>query len=288
MKNIYKKIIIGTANYSKNYGILNNILKKKEINSILKLSINRGINQIDTANEYENFFKKNHLKLKKFKIYQKINLRDFKYKEKLKEKIYKNLFLNGNPIKDSLYAVTIRKPEILLTKIGKKIFNILNYLKCEGVIKKIGVSIYTCKKLSRILKNFKVDYIQIPVNLVNISIYNKTKKIIKNRKIEIHARSIFLQGLLLRKSSEIPIELKFLKKYWRKIEKNLEKNNIDKYRACINFVANLKVDKLVIGFDNEVQLKKLLNVKRTKKIIRHFNIPNKKFIDPIYWSTLKK
>jgi len=288
MKNIYKKIIFGTANFSKNYGILNNILPKKKINSILKLLINKGINEIDTADDYNAFLKENYFKLKKFKIYQKINLKNFKTNKKIKSKIYKYLFLKKNIKIKNLYGVTLRKPEILLTKIGKKIFDILNDLKSKGTIKKIGISIYSCKKLESILKNFQIDYVQIPANLVNISVYNKTKKIIKNKKIEIHARSIFLQGLLLRKWNELPSELKFLKNYWKKIDKKLKLNDIDKYQACVNFVTNLDVDKVVVGFDNEDQLKKLLNVKKIKKRIPHFNIPNKKFIDPIYWSRLKK
>ena len=100
--------------------------------------------------------------------------------------------------------MTLRKPEILLTKIGKEIFGVLNDFKLKGIIKKIGISIYTCKKLEKILKNFQIDYVQIPINLVNISVFNETKKIIKNKKIEIHARSIFLQVLLLRKLHQLP------------------------------------------------------------------------------------
>jgi aryl-alcohol dehydrogenase-like predicted oxidoreductase len=288
MKNIYKKIIVGTANFSKNYGILNNKLPKKKINSILKLLINKGINEIDTADDYNAFLEKYYFKLKKFKIYQKINLKNFKTNKKIKSKIYKYLFIKNNITIKNLYGITLRKPEILLTKIGKEIFDILNSLKSKGIIKKIGISIYTCKKLESILKNFQIDYVQIPANLVNISVYNETIKIIKNKKIEIHARSIFLQGLLLRKWNELPSKLKFLKNYWKKIDKKLKLKNIDKYQACVNFVTNLDVDKLVVGFDNEDQLKKLLNIKKTKKIIPYFNILNKKFIDPIYWSRLKK
>ena len=288
MKNINKKIIVGTANFSKKYGILNNVLPKKEINSILKISINKGINEIDTADDYNKFLEKNYRKLKTFKIYQKINLKNFKTNKKIKSKIYKYLFIKKNIKIKSLHGVTLRKPEILLTKIGKEIYDILNNFKLKGIIKKIGISIYTCKKLEKILKNFQIDYVQIPVNLVNISVFNETKKIIKNKKIEIHARSIFLQGLLLRKWHQLPSELKFLKNYWKKIDKKLKLNNIDKYQACVNFVTNLEVDKLVVGFDNGDQLKKLLNVKKKKKIIPHFNFLNKKFIDPVYWSKFKK
>jgi aryl-alcohol dehydrogenase-like predicted oxidoreductase len=288
MKNIYNKIIIGTANFSKKYGILNNILPEKKINSILKLSIKSGIKEIDTANEYNKFQQKNFLKLKKFKIYQKINLKDCKYEEKLEEKIYEYLFLRTNSRINTLHAVTFRNPEILLTKKGKKIFNFINNLKLKKIIKKIGISIYNCKKLKNILKDFHIDYIQVPINLVNISTYNKTKKIINKKNIEIHARSIFLQGLLLKKSSDLPIKLKSLKIYWKKIDRYLQLNNIDKYSACINFIMNLKVDKLIVGFDNEDQLKELLNVKKTKKNIPYFNIPKKKIIDPIHWLKLKK
>lgn len=288
MKNFNKKIIVGTANFSKKYGILNNVLPKKEINSILKISIDKGINEIDTADDYNKFLEKNYSKLKKFKIYQKINLKNFKINKKIKSKIYKYLFLKKNIKIKSLHAVTLRKPEILLTKIGKEIFDILNDFKLKGIIKKIGISIYTCKKLEKILKKFQIDYVQIPVNLLNVSVFNETKKIIKNKKIEIHARSIFLQGLLLRKWDQLPSELKFLKNYWKKIDKKLKLNNIDRYQACVNFVTNLGVDKLVVGFDNKDQFIKLLNVKKKKKIIPHFNFLNKKFIDPVYWSQLKK
>lgn len=288
MKNIYKKIIIGTANYSKKYGILNNILPKEKINSILKLCINSGIKEIDTANDYSKFLQENYLKLKKFKIYNKINLKDFKYEKKFVEKIYEYLFLCSNPRINTLYAVTFRNPGILLTKKGKKIFNVINNLKSKKIIKKIGISIYNCKKLKNILKNFHIDYVQLPINLVNISTYNKTKKIINKKNIEIHARSIFLQGLLLKKSSDLPIKLKSLRIYWKKIDRYLQLNNINKYSACINFIMNMKVDRLIVGFDNEDQLKELLNVKKTKKNIPYFNIPKKKIIDPIYWSRLKK
>lgn len=96
MKNICKKIIIGTANFSKKYGILNNILTKEKFNSILKLSISEGITEIDTADEYNKFLEKNFFKLKKFKIYQKIDLEKLKNKKIVKKNIYKYLFLKKN------------------------------------------------------------------------------------------------------------------------------------------------------------------------------------------------
>ena len=63
---------------------------KQKINSILKLSIKSGIKEIDTANEYNKFQQNNFLKLKKFKIYQKINLSQTKVLDISKVYLIKN------------------------------------------------------------------------------------------------------------------------------------------------------------------------------------------------------
>ena len=100
---------------------------------------------------------------------------------------------------NSCYGVTIRRPNLLLKTKGKKIFHLLNQLKKNKKISKIGITIYDTKNLNSIIKKFKIDFIQLPYNFLNYEVFNKTKKLIQRKKIEIHLRSIFLQGLLLKK-----------------------------------------------------------------------------------------
>ena len=96
------KIIIGTANFYKNYGLLNSKTSNIEIKKIFKLAKDKKIKYLDTAKEYKHglIVKKN---INKFKIYKKINLENQFSKKKILN------YLNENHI---AYGVTLRKPHL--------------------------------------------------------------------------------------------------------------------------------------------------------------------------------
>ena len=71
-------------------------------------------------------------------------------------------------------------------------------IKKKGYVKKIGISMYNFNKAIEVIKNFKIDIIQLPYNLIDRRLENKKfLKLARKRKVEIHVRSVFLQGLLL-------------------------------------------------------------------------------------------
>ena len=79
------------------------------------------------------------------------------------------------------------------------------------MVKKIGVSIYSPEDLQIVFSNFQPDIIQAPINIFDsVLINSKWMKTIE-KKIDLQARSIFLQGLLLTD----------LRKLSKKISKNL-------------------------------------------------------------------
>ena len=83
----------------------------------------------------------------------------------------------------------------LLKSGADKLFKQLQILKQQGSISKIGVSIYTGSQLQKVIDRFSIDIVQLPFNildnrLINSGILNK----IYEKGIEIHARSVFLQG----------------------------------------------------------------------------------------------
>lgn len=270
------KFIIGTANFYENYGLLNSKTSNIEIKKIIKLAKDKKIKYLDTAKEYKSdlILKKY---IKKFKIYKKINLENPFSKKKILDYLKEN---------HAAYGVTLRKPGLLLKKNGKLVYNLLERLREKKIIKKIGISIYNTNKLKKIIDLFQIDYIQLPLNIVNKSVYQSAKEIIKKKKIEIHARSIFLQGILLKTKDQLPIQLKNLSNDWKKIDIKLKKLNLSRYSACLNFVKNQKVDKIIFGIENSLQLKKILETKKVKKKIPTFEIKNKKLIDPTHWINL--
>jgi aryl-alcohol dehydrogenase-like predicted oxidoreductase len=285
--NFSKKIILGTANFNTNYGILKNRVPKGKIKSILDFAKKKKINLLDTSRDYNLSTFKYLSKKNNFKIYKKINLDDnFFSKGNLEKNLSSYLFGDNKDVKLSCYAVTLRKPIKFFSPKGIKIINFLQRLKKNNKIKKIGISIYSVKKLKKIINEFKIDYIQLPCNILNVAILKKTKKIIKRKKIEIHLRSIFLQGLLLKNKDQIPKKLKKLKKYWSKIDKIIKINNFNKISACVNHALNCKPDKIILGVNSKKQLEEILKIKKKKFPIVKLNVIEKELIDPLHWSKL--
>ena len=114
-----------------------------------------------------------------------------------------------------------------------------------------------------------------------------SKKLIsslKKRKIKIHIRSIFLQGLLLKDK----LHGKFYKwsKIWSKIRSFKRKNKINNLAYCIQFIKKYpKIDNIIIGVESFKQIKEILNEFQTDRKIIFPNIEckDKKLINPSLW-----
>tara|TARA_B100000427_G_C15498676_1_gene591028 strand:- start:1121 stop:2011 length:891 start_codon:yes stop_codon:yes gene_type:complete len=70
-------------------------------------------------------------------------------------------------------------------------------LKDMGLIKESGTSIYSMEELEYTIESGIYEWIQVPLNILDISFYNRI--ISYNLPIKIAARSIFLQGIMFDK-----------------------------------------------------------------------------------------
>ena len=128
-------------------------------------------------------------------------------------------------------------------EIVKKI--LLNYKK-KNKIKNIGVSVYNKYELENILKVFKPDVVQFPLNIFFQSFDETYLKKLKKLKIKLHARSIFLQGLLTLKKSKIPIFFDIWKNHLNRYHEIIRDNKFDIIDFNFNFVLSKKILKVVI------------------------------------------
>lgn len=287
---LQNKIIIGTAQTDLNYGFN----KNKDLYSLVNIIKEKKFT-LDTAPAYKNtqsFF--NSFKNSKLNIISKLSPIECKFElfeKKLNEQIkvifdkVNNRNLNSILIHDPLLPLDKKRWEITYKQLTK--------LKKSGKIKKIGVSVYNNYELDRILKVFTPDVVQFPVNIFNQSfLKNDYLKNLKKKNIELHARSIFLQGLLLQKKKSLP---KYFKS-WALIFKNWYKflydNNISAYELSLQFVLNQKIiDKYIFGVDNIFQLNQLIkfvdSYKYKKIIVDQFDADDENLTDPRYWPTNK-
>ena len=131
----------------------------------------------------------------------------------------------------------------LQSKNGNEIYQSIKNMKTNGLTKKIGISIYDFNLLDKILKKFKFDLVQAPLNILDRRlIQSGWLKKLKKKKIQVYVRSIFLQGVLLLKHDKLPKKLKQFKKNWKIWENWLKKNKLKPLQACLLFALKINFD----------------------------------------------
>ena len=88
---------------------------------------------------------------------------------------------------------------------GRQHLDGLRSLKSQGLVNKIGFSAYQIDEIEHALKYFSdLDIIQVPGNALDFRILDSSVlKDLVSRGVEIHVRSVFLQGLLLADAASI-------------------------------------------------------------------------------------
>ena len=158
--------------------------------------------------------------------------------------------------------------------------------KKKKIIKKYGYSIYSFSNLKKICNKVKPDIIQCPYNILDRRLTEKNNlNFLKKNSIEVHVRSVFLQGLLLMSKKNIPMYLKKWENTFNIWEKWLNKSNFSKLSACLNYIYNTKgIDKIVIGVNKTKQLEEIFNIKMQKVLIpKYISSKSKKLINPSLW-----
>ena len=275
----HSKLILGTAQFGKPYGI-NNIGKKRisksSIKKILSFSHRKKINHLDTAFEYDFNFKLLGTK-KQWLVDTKIIIREKQNMPSHFGNKLKRIFKLKNIKLSTIY---IHNPQMIFTKNGKKIFQMLNEMKKSKLIKNIGISIYEPSLLTKIIKKFNVDVVQLPYNILDRR-FEKYFTYLNKKGINVYVRSVFLQGLLLSKKENKLTKSEELKRFTT----FSRETKISKENLCLQFVmSNKSIKKIIFGVDNLKQLKSISKIKKIKKLQSNFlSTKNLNIIDPRRW-----
>lgn len=284
-----KKLIIGTANFSNHYGTFNQTnVSKLELDKIFKYLEKSKINFLDTAISYKGCDKVlGRYNLKKFNIISKI----INYPEtNLTQDFLVNKFKQSldNLKLDRIYSMLLHNPTNSLSLDSNIYYDFLNYLKNKSIIKKIGISVYSPEELEFCLNKIEPDLVQIPINIFdNRFIKSGLIDKLKSKNIEIHGRSIFLQGILARN-----IWPKYFNPWKNKVEDfqhELNKIEISSTQACISYVNGIKyLDGIILGIDTLNQLKQYMDMLKLNinldYFLKKFSIDDEKFVNPSMWT----
>lgn len=252
------KLILGTAQFGLDYGINNSKgrVPEEEVFRILNTALENETNFLDTAEAYgdsQNIIGHYHrVSKKKFNVITKFSAKRSDLPVKLYDRVRADIeILNV----DSLYTYMFHSFSDLITNIISVESDLIK-LKQDNHIKKIGVSLYTNEEVEETLRYDIIDLIQLPFNLLD----NNTQRLatlakIKKKGIEIHTRSVFLQGLFFKDLKQLPEKLQPLLPYLIRINEIASTYGIDIASLALNYTLQQPdIDGVLIGVDSETHL----------------------------------
>ncbi|MDP3187542.1 aldo/keto reductase [Limnobacter sp.] len=287
-----QKIGLGSVQWGLPYGVSNKSGQTSdiEISSILNSARRHGVNVIDTACLYgaseKNLGKQD---LSAFQIVSKTpfctSITDAKSAHNFLNSAIRQSLTKLQVSK--LYGYMVHRVDDLLGPQGPQIVKALLQLKEKGLVDKIGVSVYKKEHLDSITAFFTPDLIQVPINVLDQRlIKNGALKKMKDIGVEVHARSIYLQGLLLMPLSQVPEyfgPVMPLLKHWHH---RLKEQNLSPAQAAISFVCNMtEIDKVIVGVETTQQFEDAVRFSQHSTLFdaSGLDCDDPAFIDPSIW-----
>jgi aryl-alcohol dehydrogenase-like predicted oxidoreductase len=291
------KLALGTVQFGLDYGVSNQLgqVSKAEINEILALANQASIKTLDCAAAYGDSEQTigQSPQSKYFDIVTKIpHLQSTEtslvpyFQQSLKS-------LNRTTI-DTLLLHDVNN---ILQHPNSDVFcHELNQLKIQKKVNRIGISVYTPEQIVQAIKKLNIDVVQAPLNLFDQRFCaQSTIEILSQHNIKLHARSIFLQGLLLMGSGTWPEYFSPYLSYLNKLDELSKHSQLTKLTLAMAFLLQNSLiepylEKLVVGCCSAAQLEEIIQSYQQALTLPlgeinwgGFSCPEPALINPSYW-----
>ena len=153
----------------------------------------------------------------------------------------------------------------------------------------LGISVYSPFEIYKSYSFFKFKTVQVPINIFDQRFLNpKILNFLKKNNIELCARSIYLQGVLLQNKNFIRKNFPGFFDEFSSFFKNFSSFKLRKILITHFIFQNVNIDKVVVGFENYKQFNELINIldkfysfKRIE--FSKLRVNKLKLIDPRNW-----
>ena len=165
--------------------------------------------------------------------------------------------------------------------------------KLAGRVKRIGVSVYDSATARILAQRYPIEIIQIPFNIFDQRMeHDGLIEFLSDRAIAIHARSIFLQGILFMQIDHLPCALNGLHPFLERLNAYSKALNISSQSLALAYVGQKsEIENLVIGVHELAQLEQLILSWRQIESLeieqfdwKDFYCHDPRLIDPRLWS----
>jgi len=294
-----QKLGIGTVQFGLPYGITNidGQLDRGEAAEILNLAHEYGVRVLDTAHLYGDAERVigDCLRLN--------GTRDF-------DIVTKTPAFHGGPINDDsletlratfddslsdlgvdrVYGLLVHHAEDLLCEGGEQIFECLVRWQQQGRCQRIGASVYSREQIDLLLARYPIDLMQMPFNVFDQRLlHDGTLDRLKTRGIEIHVRSIFLQGVVIAEPAQLPDRFQRFRNLLERYGETTKEHGCTRLSGALDFIRGItEIDNAIVGVSSLSEFREILeNYDRPVRgniDYMSFACSDEKLINPMCWS----
>ena len=283
------RIVLGGAQLGLPYGILNGgeTLSREEVARILDTAVDHGIDSIDTAIAYgqsESII--GETSQNRFKIISKLPPLPVDISD-VSEWVHSQVQGSLSRLKcTSLDALLLHRPQDLTGAQGAELYAAIGSLMAEKMIHRFGVSIYSPDDLEGIIGTFDIHVVQAPLNVFDRRILGVTDQL-SALNIEVHARSVFLQGVLIASPKDRPQRFEPWSEHFALFDKWVRSSGVSAMACCLGFALQQPgIAKLVIGTTSAESLDEIMNSipNSVLEVPTHLQSSVEELIDPRFWN----
>lgn len=284
------KLGLGTAQFGLDYGISNiaGMTTSEEVRRILDAAKEGGIKCLDTAPSYgpcEEILGRVQDNDDAFDIVTKTPPGADGCSAR--SSLERSLVRLG---KNAVYGLLVHHAADLTAPGGRFLAASLMHARDRGLVRKIGFSVYDQQEAEEAMAVLQPDLVQLPLNVFDQrAVRNGLLENLLGREVEVHIRSIFLQGLLLMEASRIPGYFRPVLPKIRAYLDFLNECGLTPVQGAFAFARQLDFDGIVlVGVNNAAQLRQNMTDFHTapEKIdFTRFAIDAPDFVNPARWNT---
>ncbi|TRO12864.1 aldo/keto reductase [Ectopseudomonas mendocina] len=257
------RLALGTVQFGLSYGVANQSgqVSPEEVGLILDAARNSGVRTLDTATAYG----------ESEKVLGQQDLRGFAVVTKLPEipadcvdvSAWVEAQLHTSLVRLGLSAVDgllLHRPAQLLGAHGAALFAALQAQREQGLVRRIGVSVYSPEELDTLCQRYHFDLIQAPFNVLDKRLEQSGwLDRLQREGTDLHVRSVFMQGLLLMPSEERPAKFARWQPLWALWQRWLAESGQSPLQACLRHaLAVPQIERVVVGVDSLAQWQAIL------------------------------
>ncbi len=257
------RLAIGSAQFGLCYGVSNSAGKTTpaEVLRILNVANAAGVDTIDTAIAYgDSEAILGQVGLTRWRVISKLPGIGIG-QQSVEEWVVQSVRGSVERLRiDRLHGLLLHRPGDLAGSYGEDLLRGLLRLKREGLVEKIGVSVYGPDEIDCVMNQFLPDLVQIPFSPVDQrALGSGLFSQLQRDGVEVHVRSIFLQGLLLMPPEARPSFFRRWDGIWRLWSRWLAENNLSPLQACLRFALQQSgISRVVVGVENVQQFQEIL------------------------------